>query len=66
MTDIFKSADWAREGLAREEAEKRRPYFLFDPDKLTAGELETLERECKRPGAWIMIWGTETVKGINP
>ena len=55
MTDIFKSADWAREALEREEALKRGPVLMFDPSKLTAEELEALRAECLRPGGMIFL-----------
>lgn len=55
MTDIFKSADWAREGLEREAAMKRGPPLLFDPSKLTEEELAVLRAECLRPGGFVFL-----------
>jgi hypothetical protein len=55
MTDIFKSADWAREALEREAAVKRGPYLVYDPSKLTDEELAARRAECLRPGGLVFV-----------
>lgn len=56
MTDIFKSADWAREGLEREEAAKRGPAFIVDNAALQAILSDPVAvRELMRPGGIIVI-----------
>ncbi len=56
MTDIFKSADWAREALEREAALKRGPLFIVESAALQAILADPVAMaELMRPDGFIVI-----------